>query len=233
MLRQMKTIYLISFLFLTNLSFAQEYKKDTRTKHQKEDPQNSYQVNSISNVDLLKALEFSGIKIFKIPLNTFEKKLKFSMTIDEYANGEKVNSKTLHLRDDDDNTYYHFIKTDSAKETRYYDYIDEITFFAKDEDDICKLNIKTYGRGIGGLKLIKKKDMPHQFYNWRYYGKDKLKLNEDIPMLVFASSWYDKNIDAQRFCGAPFDLSTDKTESAILFKNSPHYYVISYKLSEF
>ncbi|WP_409590961.1 DUF5041 domain-containing protein [Sphingobacterium sp.] len=125
------------------------------------------------------------------------------------------------------------MKTDSVQLKRYYDYIDEITILTKEEESVCKLSIQTYGRGISGLKLIKKKDTKDQFYEWRYYGKDNLKLNEDIPMLVFASSWYDKNIDADRFCGAPFDLSSDKKESAILFENSPHYYVLSYKLTDF
>lgn len=226
----MKTICLILFLFLTSFSFAQEYKKDTRTKLQKEDPQNSYQIDSKTNVDLLKALELAGINIFKIPLNSFDKKLKFYMSIDEYTNGEKTNSKNLEFPKN--NTYFYSIKTDSAQKKNFYDYIDEITFFTKDEDSVCKLSIQTDGRGISGLKLTKKKDAEHQFYEWRYYGKHKLKLNADIPMLVYASSWYDKDLNAQRFCGSPFDLSSDETESAVIFNNSPHYYVISYKLSE-
>lgn len=226
----MKTIFLISFLFLTSFSFAQEYKKDTRTKLQKQDPQNSFQTDLKLDIDLLKALELAGINIFKIPLPPFDKKLKFSMTIDEYSNGEKINSKKVPFGND--NTYSHFIKTDSVQLKRYYDYIDDITFLTKDEDSVCKLSIHTYGRGVSGLKLMKKKDTENQFYEWRYYGKDNLKLNEDIQMLVFASSWYDKNIGYERFCGSPFDLSSDKTESAILFDNSPHYYIISYHLSE-
>lgn len=226
----MKLTYLILLIFLTNICLAQEYKKDTRKKLQKQDPQNSYQGDLKSDIDIYKALELVGINIFKIPLPPFDKKMKFSMTIYEYSNGEKISSKKVPFGND--NTYSHFIKTDSGQLERYYDYIDEISIITKDEDSVCKLSIQTYGRGISGLKLIKKKDTKDQFYEWRYYGKDNLKLNEETPMLVFASSWYDKNIDADRFCGAPFDLSSDKKESEILFENSPHYYVISYKLSE-
>ena len=217
-------------MFLTCFSFAQEYKKDTRTKPQKQDPQNSYQSDLKTDVDLLIALELAGIRILKIPLPPFDKKLKFSLTIDEYANGKKINSEKVPFGND--NTYYHFIKRDSAELARYYDYMDEITIYTKDVDSLCKLSIQSYGRGISGLKLNKKKDTRDQFYEWRSYGKQKSKLNEDIPMLVFASSWYDKNIEAERFCGVPFDLSSDKTESDLLFKYSPHYYVISYHLSE-
>ena len=229
----MKILPLILFLLLGSFCFAQEYKKDERTKLQKEDSNNSYQADSKSSVDLLKALEVAGINIFKIPLPPFEKRLKFAITIDEYVRGEKVNAKKLEPTYKGDNTYFHFIQTDTATLTRYYDYIDEITIFTKEEDSISTLKIQINNTGLGGLKLIKKKDMLRQFYEWRYYGKNTLKLNEDIPMLVFASSWYDKNWNVQRFCGAPFDLSTDKVESAALLKNSPHYYVISYKLSEF
>lgn len=229
----MKNAILILFLLLGSLCCAQEYKKDARTKLQKEDSQNSYQVESKSSVDLLKALEMAGINIFKIPLPPFEKKLKFAISIDEYAQGEKVNTKQIQPTYNGDNTYFHFIQTDATTLARYYDYIDEITVFAKEEDSISTLKIQINNTGLGGLKLIKKKDMLRQFYEWRYYSQGTLKLDEDIPMLVFASSWYDKKWNVQRFCGAPFDLSTDTVESAALFKNSPHYYVISYKLSEF
>ena len=40
-----------------------------------------------------------------------------------------------------------------------------------------------------------------QFYNWREYEETKWKLNEKVPLLIFASSWLDKEYNFHRFCG--------------------------------
>lgn len=219
----------MSFIFLVVASqlYAQSYKKDLRTAIEKENPNKEYQIAHLNSIDLLKALELSGINFFKIRLKEFDTVYKFSITLDEYVKGKKVQSKNISLRED--NIYYHFIKGDSGKTVRYYDYIDQIGFYTKDEDSVCRLKIETYGSGITGLPLKKKKERPSQNYNWRFYSKDEWALNKEIPILVYASSWYDKNIDADRFCGVS-DLSEDEKQTLELLNNSPHYYIISYRI---
>ena len=55
---------------------AQDYKKNNGTATYKEDPNKEYQTAGIDSVDLLKALDLAGVRIFKIPLRSFDKKYK-------------------------------------------------------------------------------------------------------------------------------------------------------------
>jgi len=74
-------------------------------------------------------------------------------------------------------------------------------------------------------------DGREHFYNWRVYSKNDWVLNEEVPLLVYASSWYDEKYDVMRFCGA-VDLSLSEEDTKELLDRSPHYFVISYKIAE-
>lgn len=207
-------------------SFCQEYQKDIKTKSQKEDSLNKYQSDLISKTDLLKALEMSGVGIFKFPLDSFDKPYKLSINLDEYVDSKKVDSTTIYSFD---NTYIHY-KNDSSDVKLYFDYIDQLVFFSKEIDSLCVLKIETYGSSIGGIKLKKNNARSNQSYNWRSYSKTKWGLNRNIPLLIYASSWYDKKYNFERFCGV-IDLSKDEKGTRELLENSPHYYIISYEVS--
>ena len=90
--------------------------------------------------------------------------------------------------------------------------------------------LTTYA-GSDGMRLTTRKVRKNQFYNWRHYSKTDWVLNKDIPLLVCASSWYDSTNKVERFCGA-VDLSLDEKQTQELLEKSPHYFVISYKVSE-
>jgi hypothetical protein len=205
-----------------------QYREDTRSQNMKEDSFNQYQSEQISELDLIRALAFAGIHIYKIPLRPFDKKYTIVVTMDEYVQGKKIKSKNII---EEDNTYIYTNDSIATEESvPYIDYIDQITFYMKDNDSINVLELRTYA---GGSKMHFKKNITreNQFYNWRSYSKTDWILNENIPLLVYASSWYDEKYKIERFCGV-VDLSLKKEYTDELLNNSPHYFAISYKISE-
>lgn len=218
-----KTLLVLGVFITTNV-FCQAYKKDTRPQAEKEDTYNSYQANDITKTDMLKALELAGVRVFKFQLSPFNKQYKLTVSIDEYVNGQKTSTKDLYAIGK--NTYTHFEDT-----TLFFDYIDELTFYTKTYNDSSVfLQLETYA-GTDGIKLTTSKTRKYQFYNWRRFSKTSWQLNKTIPLLVCASSWYAAENNVERFCGV-VDLSRDEKETNELLQKSPHYYMISYKVSE-
>lgn len=218
-------------LFICSHVHAQEYRKDTRDPKQKEDPYNSYQADLVSKTDLLKALELAGVQVFKFPLAPFAKEYRLSVRIDEYVGGKKASSRDLYGMGK--NTYTHFEDTGliHPRPVLFKDFIDQLTLFSKNGNDSSVIvTLVTYA-GSDGIRLQKKQTRKLQFYNWRRYSKTDWVLDQDIPLLVWASSWYDPKNKVERFCGA-VDLSRDDQETKTLLNASPHYYVISYRVSE-
>ena len=155
----------------------------------------------------------------------FEKEYNLSVVLDEYVNGKKTDSQNVNVAYTGKNTYHYYIG-----DTRYFDYIPKFTVFAYDNDKGQRLTINHYG---GSTRKILKNKIRRKgsFYMWRAYSKTDWKLNEEVPLLVYASSWYDKRIKLDRFCGV-VDLSDDEEKTKELFDKSPHYFVISLKVSE-
>lgn len=97
-------------------------------------------------------------------------------------------------------------------------------------DSVSSLTLKTYA--LKKLTTLKKrKERKDQFYLYRRYSKIPWVLNKDIPLMVYASSWHDKKFNVERFCGV-LDLSYNDQATQELFNNSPHYFLVSYKISE-
>jgi hypothetical protein len=188
------------------------------------DEMNTYQASDISKVDLLSALNEMGVRLFNIPISPrFTKTYKLSINLDEYVNGKKVSTK--NISPNSKNTYYYYVK-----EEQYADYMNKIKFITRDLDSTCLVNVNVMGNSMGGI-LKKHKERKYQFYSWRSYSATKWKLGIETPLLNFSSSWYDKKYDIERSCGA-VDLSLDKASTDDLLKNSPHYFIISYMISE-
>jgi hypothetical protein len=226
-----KLVYflILNLIFSLN-AFPQEYKQDIRAKDQKEDPNNIYQSNEISKIDLLKALAIAGVKIFKFSLGKFDRSYSFELNLTEYALGKKINTQKIDISDNNLYVYYNDTINSENANKPFKDYIDQITFFAKDMDSLSVLHAETYASSIGGIKLKKMKSRKYQYYSWRIYSKTNCIINTDIPLLIYASSWYDKKYDIERFCGT-VDLSRDEKETEELIRNSPHYYLISFRIS--
>lgn len=204
----------------TGAIFSQAIKPDTRIQILKEDDNNMYNSDKITNLDLIQALEVAGITINKFDLGVFDRKYQFIIILDEFKDGKNVNSDTLF---NEDNTYIYFEK---GKTDYYVGYIDQIKIFTQSQDTNFTMNFSTYGVRF-------KKEIQYQkytkdaFYNLRSYAETKWVLNERVPLLVYASSWKDKKWGFQRFCGV-VNLSQGEKETAELLDSSPHYYMISY-----
>jgi len=214
-----------------------QYRKDDRSQNVKEDRFNEYKVNSISETDILKALEMAGVRIFDIPISpVFEKEYNLSVILDEYVDGEKVNSQDIIYTHRGKNVYIYFTKAPMEEESvPYFDYIPKLTFFSKDNDTTLLLTTEHYGgSSMRPLKKNKVEEWQRQGlqpYWWRTYSKTDWKLNEEVPLLVYASSWYDERFNLFRFCSV-VDLSLNEEETKELFDNTPHCYVISLKIYE-
>ncbi|MDO6432698.1 DUF5041 domain-containing protein [Flavitalea sp. BT771] len=224
-----KIVVVIGLFVCSNLN-GQHYLKDARSPAQKEDPYNSYQSDFISKTDLLKALELAGVQVFKFPLASFAKEYKLSVTVDEYVDGKKGRSIDLYAIGK--NTYTYF--KDSSLDIHhglFTDFIDQLTFLSRNENDSSIILALTTYAGSDRIRLAKRQTRKFQYYNWRRFSKTDWVLNRETPLLVCASSWYDPKNNVERFCGV-VDLSRDEKETRKLLSASPHYYLISYKVSE-
>lgn len=222
----MKILLLTLFLVLSlNLDlFSQQYKSDNRHQILKEDSDNQFQSDLINNLDLLEALNFAGISINKFDLGVFDKTYQFLIIQEEFKDGKIIKTDTIF---EGENTYDYYLK---GKKDYFTAYIDQIKVFTQLKDTTLMMKFSTYGISI--IKTIhfqiSDKDV---FYNLRKYIDTKWKLNDKIPLLVFASSWEDKEWGFQRFCGVT-NLSRDNKETDELLNSSPHYYVFSYITKE-
>jgi hypothetical protein len=212
---------ILVFSFLTNKDLiSQAYKRDNRIQILKEDDNNMYKSDRISNLDLIEALEITGISINKFDLGSFDKQYSFKILIDEYKEGKNLKSDTIY---DSDNTYTYF---HSGSKEYNIDYIDQLKIFSKSSDSTLILYFMTYGMSISKEIQFKKYDK-NSFYYFRSYFDTKWSLNEKIPLLIYASSWLDKEGGFQRFCGV-VNLSKKSEKTNELLRSSPHYFLISY-----
>lgn len=222
---KMLLIMVFSVLTLvTNQSYSQEFKKNKATQLLKEDPNNDVRPAAISNLDLIRALEIAGIRIYKFNLGQFDKTYNMSILFDEYVNGKIIKTDTMALQ----NNLYHYYE--SGSENYFLDYIDQLKIFTKDEENKTTLYFETYDMGFQKELSYVRTDK-EQFYTWRKYLTTLWKLNKKIPILVYASSWFDKEIGFHRFCGAT-NLSDNDPQTIELLSLSPHYYMVSYVVTE-
>ena len=220
-------IFISALISISAISQDIQYRKDERPQNVKEDNYNQYQVTEISEIDMLKALEMLGIRIFNIPISpAFEKEYFLSIMLDEYVDGKMINSKDIIPNHPalKSNTYRH-----EQDGVWYFDYIPKMTIFSQDKDTHLSLTVSSLSGRFSGTSLEKKKIREGQFYMWRAYRKKEWKLNEVVPLLVFGSSWHDGRFE--RFCGT-VDLSEDEEATKELLEKSPHYYVLSLKVYE-
>ncbi len=210
-------------IFTSNLK-SQDFKEDSRTQVQKEDSNNKYESEEITNLDLLQALEFAGIKVNKFNIGTFDKKYKFEVMVDEYKQGSIVNSDTILSYN---NEYVFYPKQD----TNYYiNYFDQIKVISKIEDTVLTMQFSTYSMGFRH-KINYSKASEETYYRFRTYNDTKWKLNKKVPLFIYASSWEDKDSKYQTFCGV-VSLSEGDSRTIQLLDSSPHYYIVNYKISE-
>lgn len=220
----MKSLLLFSLLsiLIFHPSVAQEIKPDRRMQIQKEDAHNAYHSDEINQLDVLQALEFAGIQVKKFNLGKFDTIYQFFLVAEEYRNGQLVDTDTLLSGS---NKYHYY---ERGRKEYFHDFIDQIKFVTKDTDNKSKMKISTYA--VSGTRTLElEKFDEKQFFVWRSYRNTHWRLNQKIPLMIFASSWKDKVHDFHRFCGRVI-LEENDEDTQELLRESPTYIQISYKV---
>ncbi|MBX2876975.1 MAG: DUF5041 domain-containing protein [Saprospiraceae bacterium] len=220
-----KTFSMLLLLVLVNFASlqAQDVTPDRRLQLLKEDVHNRYQSNNITHLDMLQALEFAGIQIMKFDLGQFDERFKLYLITETYENGKLVETDTILSGD---NRYHYFQR---AQEGVFHDYMDQLKFITKDDDNKSEIRLHTYKMSTK-FKIELEKWDDRQFYNWRYFRGTHWQLNEKVPLMIFASSWKDKRYDFHRFCGrVVLEEGEEGTEE--LLQESPAYVLFSYIVS--
>ena len=228
-MKKLFVTFISALISISAISQDFQYRKDDRPQNSKEDPFNQYQAQ-FSEIDLQKVFEMLGVKKLFFQISpAFEKEYVLTIYLDEYVEGEKISSRNITKGK---NTYLYPVDNPTKQErVMYIDYIPDLTVFTKENDTTVTLKMD-YHKGGPTVNLNKKKNRGEWLtYHCRTYSKIDWKLNEEIPLLVYASPWWDESIKLYRFCTAP-DLSIDEKVTKELYDNSPHYYVLGYKISE-
>jgi hypothetical protein len=219
----MKKLFLLPILLISISVYSQSEKPiDNRTQTEKEDSNDMYNQSKMTTLDLLEALELASIRVHKFDIGTFDKEYKLEIFADEYVNGKLIKTDTLVNYTND---YGFWIDGEYNQ-----GFIDQIKIFTKTDENQSTLNIRTYALETTKEINLGKTDN-RQFYNWREYEETKWKLNEKVPLLIFASSWLDKEYNFHRFCGV-VNLKKNDERTQELLDYSPNYIVINYKVSE-
>ena len=214
---------LIVCLSVTVVAYAQEVKLDCRPSLEKEDDLNEFRSNEITKLDVLHALDFVGVRVQKFDLGKFDQKYQLHILAETYEHGEMVKVDTLLAGD---NEYIYF---EPAATNYLVDYIDQLKFITKSEDNHCELRLHTYALSIDKEIELNKWD-DQQFYNWRSFTDTRWKINKKVPLMVFASSWLDKRYNFHRFCGVA-TLQEGEAGTEELLQNSPTYVLFSYQVN--
>lgn len=103
-----------------------------------------------------------------------------------------------------------------------------------DSTVIVRINIGQYGmlRELKQQPIIRyEKDQPilYRAYGTRPFKIETFESGKDIPLVLYASYWYDSQVNLYRLCG---EEEIDPDMSTPILKNIPHYYVIGIRLTE-
>ncbi|MFT4536743.1 MAG: hypothetical protein ACI9P5_004120 [Saprospiraceae bacterium] len=220
----MKTLVKILFLLLiaTINLYSQEVKKDTRDRMQLEDPYNFYDTENISKTDLLKAIEYLGMRIFKFDVPGNSESKTILILAREYKDGKEVNRDTIA---NFSNEYSYW---DTGIPDPFVDFISEFTIYANTSENKSELQFElTSFVQRHTIELDKVSD--EQFYLWRKYHKTHRKIDAEIPLMIFASSWVFPGDNIHRFCGVA-ELSENDPMTKELLDFSPHYIKFTLKV---
>jgi len=215
--------FIVAFFFLSVIMMparAQEVKPDYRIQLLKEDGLNRYQSQDITQLDMLQALDFMGVRIRKFDLGTFDQKYQLHIFAEIYRDGEVVKTDTMFAYDNE----YHYYE--QGEKDYFLDYIDQLKFYTKSDENRSEVRLHTYAMSTK-LDIELERWSDKQFYNWRFFKDAGWELNRKIPLMVFASSWEDKRYGFHRFCGV-VNLEEGEEGTEELLEFSPAYVLFSY-----
>jgi hypothetical protein len=232
MIKNIMKKFIISFAITISIFCCSEKQEEQKeitevipetNQTKREDPLNLFNSEKMNSIDLLEALDFIGVQIHKADLGEFDKRRNLLVLIEEFENGVLKTTDTIASID---NEYY---ETNDENERPTIGLIDQLKIFTKTNNEKSELNIKTYNGLITKEVVELKKVDDDQFFLWIKYKESTWKANKKVPLMVFASSWFDENINNYRFCGiAKLTENTEATDE--LLENSPNYLMLSYKV---
>ena len=212
-----------------SIGCSQKTGEDTGSQVTREDLYNIYQSEQISTLDILEALDFAGIHIYKFHIGKFDKKYGFHFVLDEYAGGRLIKTEELVSANAPDQVHTNEYTHKRSDGKIHHEYIDRVKIITKDEANGTRILIDTVKEKINKKILFQTEDK--QRFLWRRYIDTTWKLDEKIPLLVCASTWPDEITGLPRFSGPP-RLSENDQETRDLLLLSPHYFVLSYVVTE-
>lgn len=218
----MKNILICFFIISAQIVKSQEFKQDNRSSETRVNTSLFSKADNITNEDIVQALNISGIGIHKFELGEFKKKRKLLIMLEKYHNGNLEKTDTIMNAS---NTYLYSDDTGTV----YYDYLKEIKVFTRDLDEGSLVRIYSSIRDEINIALPKSNDIT--YFEWREYKNTDWKLDQRIPLLMYASSWWDEDFDVERFCGVRY-LENDSEGEEEFFEFSPYFAIISYKIIE-
>ncbi len=128
-----KTIVALSIIMIISLTMAtlQRLNETWKASAQRYDSQNALRSDDISYLDLVQALEYSGLKIHKLNFSQFDTTYKLSFIIEEFKNSKLTEKKVLFSC----KNYYSYNDYDSV----YFDYLDHVKFITKEDNNGSKI----------------------------------------------------------------------------------------------
>jgi hypothetical protein len=169
---------------------------------------------NINTKDVIDALAFSGVEIFKFEVDSLIEQHKFYLILEEYAGKDNlINTDTLIGQKPFE------IESKNINEIRFITKIENSSY------ETTYLYIST--PVISTWKEIKMDNKYIRKHYWIKFAKTKIEVDKNIPLLFYASEW-DTIFNGERttrFCSMkeiPVDLSGD----AII--EMPHFFIINY-----
>ncbi len=139
------------------------------------------------------------------------------------------------IEDATDREYFK-TKNHFNKESNELTSIETITLSAQIESDTtAKLSFSIMPNGFGGSLLLDVITLDESYEKSPQYSSRPFKFksdtnsNQETPLLLSGSFYYDKKHDVMRFCG---EMEIDPELKAEIVDNIPHFYIIGVILKE-
>jgi len=178
---------------------------------------------NISQKDVLEALQFMGLDIFKFGVDT-ARGCDLFVVMDEFGEkGAPLGSDTL-------------LRCESSFERRIYDSVrtevpvDSLRFLTKlDTRTYAWVSLDVSTPGVASWKEVSIRPPYNRKHYWVRFAHSSSQIGKKQPLLFLGSEWDDvvAGVKTTRFCSR-LEMNPDLSDPTVKFM--PHFYVISYVL---
>ena len=180
----------------------------------------------ISNQDLIEALQFAGVDIFKFKIDSHKHDYDFFITVDEYDSTHGLRRIDTLLADQ---TKFDLLSHTGKWLSAYVDQFRFLTKVLNNKYDTIYLRL-----GANHISTWKTLHIAPEFakkHYWVRFKDQRSTVGKRIPMLFFGSEWTETHngVQVTRFCSLK---ELEPTLQGPTIKLIPHYFIVSYVLSE-